>query len=262
MRKEKRLENRAISVSELTVNYGTTPVLWDLNFEVPTGQLVAIVGPNGAGKSTLLKTGLGILKPISGAVHFFGHPYLQVRRQIAYVPQKESVDWDFPVTVLDLVLMGSYGRLGPFRWPGRKERKRALEVLEMVGMEGFAGRQIGQLSGGQQQRVFLARALLQDAKLFLMDEPFAGVDAASERVLFEIMGRLRDEGKTVFVVQHDLSTIVERYDWAVLLNMRLVANGPVSEVFTEENLKAAYGKSSVLFGDAVKLAQTKISGLI
>jgi manganese/zinc/iron transport system ATP- binding protein len=261
MRKQKRLEGTAVAVSELTVNHGRTPCLWDLSFEVPAGKLVAIIGPNGAGKSTLLKTGLGIHRPLAGAVHFFGRPYGQVRRRIAYVPQKESVDWDFPVTVLDLVLMGCYGRVGRFRWPSRKERTRALEALELVGMEGFAGRQIGQLSGGQQQRAFLARALVQDADLFLMDEPFAGVDAATEQAIFELMKGLRDEGKSIFVVQHDLGTVRERFDWVVMLNMRLVANGPVDKVFTEENLAAAYGKESVLFGEAVKLSQTKTSGL-
>lgn len=251
----------ALEVYELTVNYGQTPILWDLSFEVPQGKLVGIFGPNGAGKSTFLKAGLGVVKPVSGKVSFFGEPYAKIRKRIAYVPQKESVDWDFPITVIDVVLMGHYGKLGLFRWIRKTDREQAMACLEMVGMERYANRQIAQLSGGQQQRAFLARALMQEADIYLMDEPFAGVDMATEKAIVELMRKLRDEGKTVFVVQHDLKTAKEYYDWAILLNMHLIAAGPIDEVFTEEQLKRTYGKESILFGEAVKLSQTKTSGL-
>ena len=175
-----------------------------------------IVGPNGAGKSTLIKASLGLIKPISGKIEYFNLPLKDVQKRIAYVPQRQSVDWDFPITVRDLVLMGRYGRLGPLRWPRKADWAAADRYLEMVGMGPYAGRQISQLSGGQQQRVFIARALLQEADIYFMDEPFAGVDLATEKVIMNILSNLKSEGKTVFVVHHDLNTVESYFDWVVL----------------------------------------------
>jgi manganese/zinc/iron transport system ATP- binding protein len=234
-------ERTAIEVRDLTVAYRDRPVLWDVDLEVPAGVLMAIVGPNGAGKTTLMKSLLGLVRPAAGHVLINGRPYEQERKAVAYVPQRGSVDWDFPTSVLDVVMMGLYGRLGWFRRPGRKEREAALRALEKVGMAEFAHRQISQLSGGQQQRVFLARALVQEASMYLMDEPFQGVDATTERAIVTLLQELRGEGKTVLVVHHDLQTVPEYFDWVLLLNVRRVASGPVEEVFTDENLRATYG---------------------
>ena len=231
----------AIEVHDLTVAYHTQPVLWDVDLELPPGRLIAIVGPNGAGKSTLLKAILGLVKPITGWVKVFGQPYAKRRSWVGYVPQRESVDWDFPTSALDVVTMGLYGRIGWFRRPSAKHRELARESLAKVGMEDYAERQISQLSGGQQQRVFLARALAQDARLYLMDEPFAGVDATTERAILTLLQELKDAGRTVVAVHHDLQTVSEYFDHVVLLNMRLVANGPVAETFNAENLQRTYG---------------------
>jgi manganese/zinc/iron transport system ATP- binding protein len=231
----------AIEVTDLTVAYHEKPVLWDVDLEVPTGVLMAIVGPNGAGKTTLIKAILGLIQPAAGQVLIHGRPYTQQRQIVGYVPQRGSVDWDFPTTVLDVVMMGRYGALGWLRRPGRQDRALALEALEKVGMHTFADRQISQLSGGQQQRVFLARALVQDAQLYFMDEPFQGVDATTERAIVTLLQSLRADGKTVVVVHHDLQTVPEYFDWVTLLNVRRIASGPVAEAFTEHNLRLAYG---------------------
>ncbi len=231
----------AIEVNDLTVAYHEKPVLWDLDLEVPAGVLMAIVGPNGAGKSTLIKAMLGLVRAAAGQVLFFGRPYAEQRRLVAYVPQRGSVDWDFPTSVLDVVMMGRYGALGWLRRPGKREKEMAMAALAQVGMEEFAERQISQLSGGQQQRVFLARALVQDAQLYLMDEPFQGVDAKTERAIVAVLQELRRQGKTVVVVHHDLETVPEYFDWVLLLNVRRIASGPVSEAFNEENLRLTYG---------------------
>ncbi|MDP8209158.1 MAG: metal ABC transporter ATP-binding protein [Candidatus Electryonea clarkiae] len=235
------MTENVIEVTDLTVAYRENPVLWDIDFTVPKGVLLAIVGPNGAGKTTLLKTILGLVKSAAGNVLIFGKPYSEVRRRVGYVPQRGSVDWDFPTTVLDVVMMGSYGKLGWVRRPGRKEKEQAINALGRVGMEKYSDRQINQLSGGQQQRVFLARALIQDAEIYFMDEPFQGVDATTERAIIKILKELRSEGKTVVVVHHDLQTVPEYFDWVTLLNVRRIASGPVEDVFTEENLRLAYG---------------------
>ncbi len=234
-------KQKAVEVMDLTVAYRDKPVLWDLDLEVPAGVLMAILGPNGAGKTTLIKTILGMIKPAAGQVRIYGRPYQEQRQLVGYVPQRGSVDWDFPTSALDVVMMGLYARIGWVRRPGRQERTLALESLEKVGMIDFADRQISQLSGGQQQRVFLARALVQDAQVYFMDEPFAGVDATTERAIVALLRELRAAGKTVFVVHHDLQTVPEYFDWATLLNVRLIACGPVSQVFTDENLGRAYG---------------------
>jgi manganese/zinc/iron transport system ATP- binding protein len=230
-----------IEVHDLTVAYQTRPVLWDVDVTLPEGKLIAVVGPNGAGKTTFLKAIIELAPVSAGWVKVYGQPYAEQRRQVAYIPQRTSVDWDFPTNALDVVLMGTYGRLGWFRRPGAKERAEAMRCLEHVGIPELAKRQISQLSGGQQQRVFLARALAQQAQIYLMDEPFAGVDATTERAILNLLRELRDQGKTVVVVHHDLQTVAEYFDWVVLLNLRLVAAGPVSEVFTQKNLHATYG---------------------
>jgi manganese/zinc/iron transport system ATP- binding protein len=235
------MNNFAIDVEDLTMAYHEKPVLWDIDLKVPEGILMAIVGPNGAGKTTLIKAILGLLKPAAGRVTIYGKPYANQRDLVAYVPQRGSVDWDFPTSVLDVVMMGRYGHLGWFRRTGRKERELALEALEKVGMAKYADRQISQLSGGQQQRTFLARALVQDAQIYFMDEPFQGVDATTERAIVTLLKNLRAAGKTVVAVHHDLQTVPEYFDWVTLLNVRRIASGPVGTVFTEENLRAAYG---------------------
>ena len=235
------VDRAAIEVNDLTVAYGEHPVLWDIDLTVPAGVLLAIVGPNGAGKTTLIKAILGLVRPAAGEILIHGRPYVEQRRLVGYVPQRGSVDWDFPTTVLDVVMMGRYGSLGWFRRPGRAERELAIEALVKVGMEQFADRQISQLSGGQQQRVFLARALAQDARVYFMDEPFQGVDATTERAIVSLLQSLRDGGRTVVVVHHDLQSVPEYFDWAMLLNVRRIAVGPVSEVFNDRNLRLTYG---------------------
>jgi manganese/zinc/iron transport system ATP- binding protein len=212
-----------------------------VDWHVPQGVLTAVVGPNGAGKSTLIRAVLGLVRAAAGEVLIHGRPYREQRRLTAYVPQRGSVDWDFPTDALDVVMMGRYGALGWLRRPGRRERELAMAALAQVGMEAFHGRQISQLSGGQQQRVFLARALVQDASVYLMDEPFQGVDAKTERAIVQVLRALREAGRTVVVVHHDLETVPEYFDELLLLNVRRIAAGPVAEVFNEENLRRAYG---------------------
>ncbi|HVA50842.1 MAG TPA: metal ABC transporter ATP-binding protein [Pirellulales bacterium] len=230
-----------LEIHDMTVAYHRRPVLWDVDLTIERPSLVGIVGPNGAGKSTLIKGVLGLVPIASGRVTLFGLPAASQRQLVGYVPQRESVDWDFPVSVLDVVLMGTYGRLGWFRRPGKAEREWAMECLRHVGLADLARRQIGQLSGGQQQRTFLARALAQRADVYFMDEPMAGVDAATERVIFSLLRELREAGKTVLVVHHDLRTVPGYFDEVALLNMRLVASGPTEKVFTPENLRKTYG---------------------
>ncbi|GAB1471822.1 metal ABC transporter ATP-binding protein [Chloroflexota bacterium] len=235
------MTEKAVEVTDLTVAYKDKPVLWDVDMEVPSGTLMAIVGPNGAGKTTLIKSILGLVKPSAGQVLVYGKSFAEQRHLVGYVPQRGSVDWDFPTSVLDVVMMGRYGTLGWFKRPGASEHAAALDALDKVGMKLYAERQISQLSGGQQQRVFLARALVQDAQLYFMDEPFQGVDATTERAIVALLQELRKAGKTVVVVHHDLQTVPEYFDWVTMLNVRRIASGPVSEVFTEQNLRKAYG---------------------
>jgi manganese/zinc/iron transport system ATP- binding protein len=232
----------ALHVEDLTVSYGATTALWDIDLDIPPGVMCAIVGPNGSGKSTLLKTALGLVRPVAGHVRFLGRPVARMRGQIGYVPQRQAVDWDFPTTVRDVVEMGLYRRIGWFRRPGRADCERALAALAELGMQDHADRQIGQLSGGQQQRVFIARALVQDAPILILDEPMAGVDAATEAVIIDLLKRLRDEGRTVIVVHHDLTTVQSYFDWLVMMNVRIIAQGPIAEIYTPENLRATYGR--------------------
>lgn len=236
-----REQQRPLSIEGMTVAYQKKPVLQDITFDIPEGKLIGIVGPNGAGKSTLIKAALGLIPRVTGDVSIYGKPYAEQRKLVGYVPQRESVDWDFPTSALDVVMMGRYGHLGWFKRPGAKERLIAMECLEKVGMVDFAGRQISQLSGGQQQRIFLARALAQDARLYFMDEPFVGVDAATEKAIITLLNELKKQGKTVLVVHHDLSTVKEYFDWVMLLNVKLMGIGPVGELFTKENLQRTYG---------------------
>ncbi len=238
---EQNMSTNAIEVEDLTVAYKHKPVLWDIDLTVPEGVLMAIVGPNGAGKTTLIKAMLNLVNTAAGQVKIYGESSSDQRRLVGYVPQRGSVDWDFPTSVKDVVMMGRYGTLGWIKRPGKKEQDLALRALDKVGMVQFADRQISQLSGGQQQRVFLARALVQDAQVYLMDEPFQGVDATTERAIVSLLQELRGSGKTVVVVHHDLQTVPEYFDWTALLNVRLIASGPVQEVFTEDNLRLTYG---------------------
>lgn len=230
-----------LEIHDLTVSYHKKPVLWGVDLVVPRGQLVGIVGPNGAGKSTLIKACMGLLPLNSGWVKIFGRPLREVATRVGYVPQRESVDWDFPVNVMDVVLMGRYGRLGLLKRPSAKDRDAAKACLDKVGMLPFANRQIANLSGGQQQRVFLARALAQEADLYFMDEPFAGVDAATESAIIAVLRELRSQGRTLLVVHHDLPTARSYFDMLLLLNMNVVAFGPTPQVFTAELLQKTYG---------------------
>lgn len=256
--------NLAVHIEDVTVSYHSKPVLWDIDLDIPPGVLAAIIGPNGAGKSTLIKTILGLVKKSAGHIYIHGQPYSKQRKRVGYVPQRSSVDWDFPTTALDVVTMGLYGQLGWLRPVGRKQRMQALQALEMVGMQDYGERQISQLSGGQQQRVFLARALVQQADVYFLDEPMAGVDATTERAIINILRRLRDEGKTVIVVHHDLQTVTSYFDWMLILNVRTIAQGGVSEVYNAENLRAAYGGQIALlqnehFSDVLESASREDS---
>ena len=231
----------ALEIHNLTVSYNRKPVLWDIDFTLPQGKLVGIVGPNGSGKTTLLKTIMGLLEADSGYVELLGKPLKEIRAKISYVPQRETVDWDFPANVLDVVLMGRYKKSTLFKRLSKTDKQIALESLEKVNMLEYANRQIGQLSGGQQQRVFIARSLAQKADVYLMDEPFVGVDAATEEAILNLLVQMKSEGKTVIIVHHDLQTAQEYFDWIVLLNTRLVGSGPKEEIFTTKNLQEAYG---------------------
>ena len=240
----------AVEVEDMTVAYTTKPVLWDVDMKVPIGSLAAIVGPNGAGKSTLLKAMLGLLTVISGSVKFYIDHHLAMDKndykKIAYVPQSGSVDWDFPTTVLDVVLMGHYGHLGWFKRPSKKDKELALSMIEKMGMSDYVNRQIRQLSGGQQQRVFLARALVQEADIYLMDEPFKGVDKTTEHAIISLLQEIKARGKTVIVVHHDLNTVPQYFDWVTMVNKQTVAYGPVAETFTEEAIERTYGKGRIV----------------
>lgn len=230
-----------VEINDLTVAYRDKPVLQDVDLTIPEGKLAAIIGPNGAGKSTLIKAVMGLVPLVAGSVRIYGRPYAEQRRLVGYVPQRNSVDWDFPTTALDVVMMGTYGRLGWVRRPGKAERDFAMYCLDQVGMARYADRQISQLSGGQQQRVFLARALAQDARIYFMDEPFVGVDAVTERAIVSLLQSLQQQGKTVICVHHDLDSAPDYFDWVALLNVRLIASGPFESTFTAESLRRTYG---------------------
>ena len=241
--------NIALEVHDLTVAFDRKPVLWNIDLTIPKGKLVGIIGPNGAGKSTLIKAVMGLLPLSSGYCKLFNKNLDEVRDRVSYVPQRESVDWDFPVSVLDVVLMGRYGKLGLIKRPRKADIDVAKDCLKKVGMESFANRQIAQLSGGQQQRTFIARALAQHADIYFMDEPFAGVDAASEKTIIQLLRTMTEMQKTVIVVHHDLQSVTNYFDWVTLLNTRLIANGPTAKTFTQENLQQTYGGKLTLLSD-------------
>lgn len=239
----------ALEIHDLTVAFDRKPVLWNIDLTLPQGKLIGIVGPNGAGKSTLIKAVMGLLPLSSGYVKLFDQKIDDVRKRISYVPQRESVDWDFPASVLDIVLMGRYGKLGLFKRPRKADRDVALDCLRKVGMESFVNRQISQLSGGQQQRTFLARALAQQADIYFMDEPFAGVDAATEKAIISLLRTMTEAKKTVVVVHHDLQSVPQYFDWIIMLNTRLVACGPTVTTFNQDNLQETYGGKLTLLAD-------------
>ncbi|MBF8262727.1 MAG: ytgB [Parachlamydiales bacterium] len=249
----------AIEIEGLTINYDQTSVLWDLSFSLPHGIICGIAGPNGAGKSTLLKAAVGLVKPQSGRIALLGQPLRKMRQRIAYIPQRESIDWDFPITASDVVLMGRYHQFGFWGRPRPADRAAAACALEQLGMSAFADRQISQLSGGQQQRLFIARALVQEPDLFLMDEPFRGVDLATEKSIIELLRRLKNEGKTILIVFHDLHMAQSYFDYLLLLNRRLIACGPIEATLNSQNISRAFGKSQSLFEEATALsAKTRL----
>ena len=238
----------ALEITDLTVSYeGKEPVLWDIDLAIPEGSLCAIVGPNGAGKSTLLKAILDLIPKASGKSFIFGEPYKKAKLQVGYVPQKNTIDWDFPVTVKDVVLMGCYGRMKPFGFLKKHEKTRALDCLEQVGLLEYQDRQINELSSGQQQRTFLARALMQDSAIYLMDEPFAGVDIKTEKTIASLFKTMQKNHKTLIVVHHDISTLKEYFDSIVFLNKKLVAYGSVKETLNKTNLHRTYTSMIPLF---------------
>jgi manganese/zinc/iron transport system ATP- binding protein len=251
----KQVDNPIIEIHDLSVAYERKPVLWDVDLSLPEGQLIGIIGPNGAGKSTLLKAIMGLLPLNSGYIQINGKPLEEMRHKISYVPQRESVDWDFPTSVYEVVMMGRYGQLGLFKRPKKADREIVMDSLRKVGMDNYKDRQISQLSGGQQQRVFLARALAQQADIYFMDEPFAGVDAATEKAIIELLGEMSEQNKTVIVVHHDLQSVAKYFDWIILLNMRLVASGPINEAFTPELLQETYGGKLTLLTEISDLIQ-------
>lgn len=253
----REVQDPAIETHNLTVVYDRKPAIWNIDFSIPTGSITGIMGPNGSGKSTLLKSIMGVVQPGTGYTRIFGEPIEKVRKRISYVPQRQSVDWDFPASVRDVVSMGRYPHLGLFRKLSGKDKEIISRSLEDVGMTEFAKRQISQLSGGQQQRVFLARALAQQADLYLMDEPLVGVDAASEHAIIQLMKRMQSEGKTIVVVHHDLYTASEYFDWLVLMNTRLVASAPLQEAFQEELLRSAYGGQLTTMSKISELLRNK-----
>ncbi len=252
-----RVENPIVELHDLTVAYDKKPVLWGVDLTIPKGKLVGIIGPNGAGKSTLIKAILGLIDVSGGYAKLFDQDFSKVRDRVSYVPQKESVDWDFPASVMDVVLMGRYGKLGLFKRPRKSDREVALDCLRKVGMEGYVNRQISQLSGGQQQRVFLARALTQQADLYFMDEPFAGVDASTEKAIITLLSEMTKNGKTVVVVHHDLQSVKKYFNWLIMLNLRLVASGPVEDVFNNDLLNDTYGGKLSLLKRSWKHNETK-----
>jgi manganese/zinc/iron transport system ATP- binding protein len=251
----------AIEVQHLTVNYEKKPVLWDINFSIPAQKIVGVLGPNGAGKSTLLKALLGLIQPVTGQISFFNKNLKAVRKKVGYVPQRSCVDWDFPITAFDLVLMGCYGKMGFLKWASKSNKKSAFEALEMVEMTAYANRQIGCLSGGQQQRLFIARALVQNADIYLLDEPFAGIDMATEQTIFSIFQTIRNQGKTVLIVHHNLTSAQNYFDTILLLNTCLIAAGPTKETLIQQNISRTYGCNTLLLDEAI-YTKNKIAGTL
>ncbi|MEX0961872.1 MAG: metal ABC transporter ATP-binding protein [Simkaniaceae bacterium] len=254
------MSKAALQFIDLSVLYDGGYALFNINCTLPEKQMIAIVGPNGAGKSTLIKSAISLIRPKQGRVEFFGLPYKKIKEKIAYIPQRGSIDWDFPITAFEVVLMGRFGRLGPLRWPRRSDKEAAQRIMERLKIWDLAERQISKLSGGQQQRLFLARALLQEADLYFLDEPFQGIDKASESMLFDLFKELKSEGKTLIVVHHDLNTLEAHFDHLLLLNKRLIASGPIEKTFTPENINRCYGQEVQIFIEAARLKQEKTKG--
>lgn len=250
-----------IEVKNLTVSYDRKPVVWDIDLSIPKGKCAGIIGPNGAGKTTLVQSMIGLMNPLSGEVSFFGKSQEMMKGNIAYVPQRKTIDWDFPITVFEVVLMGLYGRLGLFRRPGKQEKEKAHAVLQRLGMSDYAHLPIGDLSGGQQQRLFVARALLQQADVYFFDEPFVCIDKTTEQLIVEIFKELIQAGKSVFVVHHDLNTVKSYFDWIIMMNTRLIASGPVENHFTLENLQRTFGHVGHLFEEVLNLTSKTHEGL-
>ncbi|TVY12321.1 metal ABC transporter ATP-binding protein [Candidatus Phytoplasma pini] len=238
------MKKNIISIKDLTVAYDLKPVLWDIDLEIKKQTLMAVIGPNGAGKSTLLKSILNLVPKISGTIMFEGKKYKEIYKKIAYVPQRNSVDWDFPTTVFDVVLMGRYGHLGWFKRPNEKDKEIAFQCLEKVNMLDLKNRQISELSGGQQQRIFLARALAQEGDIYLMDEPFQGVDIKTEKAIIEVLKTLQKKGKTIIVVHHDLETVKNYFDYVIFINVQKIASGPIYNCFTKENIQKTYSENN------------------
>lgn len=251
-----------LDTEDLNVYFGKTRVLWDVSFRIPQGVMVAILGPNGAGKSTLLKAILGLLPITSGKINLFGSESKKGLSRIAYMPQRDAIDWNFPLTAEELVLMGRYGRLGLFGRVRQADKEAARRALDWVGMLPYAKKQIGEFSGGQQQRLFMARALVQGADLLLLDEPFAAIDHGTEKEMAAILNKLKQEGKTILVVHHDLPTVEQYFDWALLLNHRLIGCGPLSEVFERDHLSRLFGKEQVLFEEVSRRAEKQSRGVL
>lgn len=247
----------SLEIHDLTVSYDHAPVLWNINFDVPEGKLTGIIGPNGAGKSTLLKAVMELTPASGGYVKIFGKELEDVRSRVAYIPQKEEVDWDFPATVKNVVEMGRYGKKNLFRRLSNKDEEIVIDTLAKVEMLDYADRHISQLSGGQKQRVFIARALAQEADLYFMDEPFAGIDAASEKQIMSILLNMQKEGKSIFVVHHDLQSAIDYFDWILLINTRLIANGPIKTTFTTDYLKETYGPKLTLLSKIGQVLRDK-----
>jgi len=242
-----KTEEYALQIDHLNVMYRSSVILWDVHLKVPSGQMVGILGPNGAGKSTLLKSIIGAVRPASGRVLCLGKPYAVMRKRIAYVPQRNAVDWEFPVSVFDVVSMGCFGKRGLFRRLKREDHICVEKAIDDLGLTPFAHRQIGELSGGQQQKVFIARALVQQADMYLLDEPFAGIDATTENGIMELLRVLKKQGKSIILVHHDLHAVQKYFDFVILLNTSVIAAGNVNEVFKQEQLKRAYGEQISFF---------------
>lgn len=255
-------DDLALEVNNLTVRYDVAPVLFDLNFSVSKGSVTGVLGPNGSGKTTLLKCLLDRLKPDSGRAIFFGFEYKNVKKRVAYVPQKSMVDWSFPITVLDVVLMGRLEGLGFFQFPKHSDKQKAKEALATLGLEGYEQAQISELSEGQKQRVFLARALVEEADLYLLDEPFTGVDAATEVTILELIQKLKAEGKTFVIVHHDLQNVRKIFDHLILIRHSLIAEGPPKKVLTKSHLKLAFGEKSDLLSEMIEISESQKAGAV
>lgn len=255
------MQKNEVVVKQLSISYQDKPVVWDVNFSIPKGVCAGILGPNGAGKSSLIKAMIDLVKPLSGQVLFQGETVDNVREKIAYVGQRQDISWDFPITVYEVILMGCYAELTVFQRPSKAHKKAVWEILDQIGMRALAHQPIKELSGGQQQRVFLGRALMQKADIYFFDEPFVGIDMATEKWIVNTLHKLRDQGKTIFIVHHDLSTVRTYFDWVILMNLRLVQAGPVEDVYNIENIQKTFGQSSSLFEEVMFLRKKISAGL-